>query len=172
MRALVLIVPVLLLAGCGKSAGDSKDATAITVDAKGEGGDAVAINADGKTGDVSVKVPGFEGKMQLPNISINAADFDIDGVKLYPGSKVSGMHVNADSSKAKETGTVSFEFTSPAEPAKVAAYLRKAFAEKGTTLAGTDTAMTGTKADGDALAISLAAAPARQTTGKISIDGK
>ena len=172
MRALVLIAPVLLLAGCGQSGSDSKDGTAITVDAKGEGGDDVAINADGKTGDVSVKVPGFEGKMQLPNININAEDFDIDGVKLYPGSKINGMHVNADSAKGNETGLVSFNFTSPAEPATVAAYLRKAFAEKGTTLAGTDTAMSGTKADGDAFAISLAAAPSGQTSGKISIDGK
>jgi hypothetical protein len=172
MRRSILLFPLLMLAACGDRGNDNKDGTSFTLDGKGEDGEDVAINADGKSGDVEIKVPGFEGKVSLPKININSTNFDIDGVKLYPGSSVSGMHVSADSGRDKHKEDVTFNFTSPADPAKVAAYLREAFAEKKVVLAGGDAALSGTQADGDRFIIKLAPAAAGQTSGTISIGGK
>ena len=45
-------------------------------------------------------------------------DFDIDGVKLYPGSKVGSVDVNAGETGGKDKARVEMGFTSPAAPAK------------------------------------------------------
>src|SRR3546814_12802169 len=88
MRLAFLIPPMLLLAACGQGE-DKKDATEI------------AINADGDDGGVQIKTGQNGGKLTIGgtdgtavNINIPAfvyfdpeGAFDIDGGKLYTGSK-------------------------------------------------------------------------------------
>src|SRR3546814_10409966 len=47
-----------------------------------------------------------------------ASDFDIDGVKLYPGSQVTKVDVDADDKNGADKATVKLGFTSPAAPTK------------------------------------------------------
>ncbi len=39
---------------------------------------------DGNTGAVAINVPGFSGKLDLPKIHLDADDFEMNGVHLYP----------------------------------------------------------------------------------------
>ena len=50
---------------------------------------------DGGSGQVKIDVPGFEANIKLPKVQLDAANFDIGGVKLYPGSKVTSMNIDA-----------------------------------------------------------------------------
>src|SRR3546814_7619615 len=74
-----------------------------------------------------------------------ASDFDIDGVKLYPGSQVTKVDVDADDKNGADKATVKLGFTSPAAPTKAADWMTAEFAKKGLkvtrsgdTLAGKD----------------------------------
>ena len=107
----LLLLP-LVTAGCGKGDGG----TSISV--KDEGGRTVA-SAGGNSGQVKLDVSGFEGKITLPKIKLDASNFDLNGVHLSPGSQISGFNLQAGENK----GGVRVTFTSPAEPATVRDWL-------------------------------------------------
>jgi hypothetical protein len=169
MRTVFFIAPLLLLSACGSSKDEGGAGTSVNIDAKGESGEDVAIRADGDTGAVTMKVPGFEGKFALPKMHIGGDNFDIDGVTLYPGSKVTTFNVAATNSEKDGPTNVSIAFTSPADPSKVAAYFRKAFKDESIDLSGIDSALTGKNKDGDNFIITLAPGSAGQTNGKIAL---
>ena len=169
MRAAFLFLPLIALSACHQREKSGDGGTSVSINAKDNDGSDVAIRADGDTGKVSVKIPGFEGKVTLPKVMLSSSNFEIDGVKLYPGSKVGSVNVNADKSGGKDESKVDIAFTSPADPAKVAAYLRSAFAERQVTFAGNDSSMTGKTSDGDDFIISLTPGAAGQTAGTVAI---
>jgi hypothetical protein len=169
MRSLLLLAIVALpLAACEGNVKDGETGTSVSIDAEGNSGETVKVTADGNSGEVAVNVPGFAGKLDLPKFVLNNSNFDIDGVKLYPGSTITRMNVNAkDGGDAK----VDIAFTAPAEPAKVADYLQKAFAEKKMAVTTSGTALSGTTTDGNAFSIALEPG-AGGTAGRINIDAK
>lgn len=110
MRLPTLILLLALpLAACGKGDGG----TSISV--KDERGKTVA-SADGEGGQVKLDVPGFSGKIKLPRIKLDAGNFDLNGVHLYPGSTINSFDVQAGDNN---DGGVRVVFTSPAQPATV-----------------------------------------------------
>ncbi|RYH08056.1 MAG: hypothetical protein EON57_05645 [Alphaproteobacteria bacterium] len=165
-----LAIPLILLAGCemkvGKDDGDKGDAS-LKIGADGN----VAITADDGADGVSVSVPGFEAKVKVPGIEMGGENLDIDGIKLYPGSKLKG--INVTDQKGPGNGLVDMRFTSPAAPDKVAAHFAQAardndFTAVNVTNAGGTATMTAKKADGDDLTITME--PAKDgTEGRILI---
>lgn len=160
MRKAVLgltVVPLLLLGACemkvGKDDG-AKDSASVKVDANGN----VAIAANDGADGVSVSVPGFEGKVKIPGMELGGDHMDIDGMKLYPGSKLSGINVTDQSGAG--TGVVEMRFTSAATPDKIAAYYAAAAPENDFTdvkvaeAKGVST-VTARKSDGDRLTITI-----------------
>ncbi|MES2057391.1 MAG: hypothetical protein V4564_15765 [Pseudomonadota bacterium] len=110
--ALILALP---LAACDSGG----DGTTISINASGTDGNMVAgVDKDGQ---VSVNVPGFSGKLKLPKMKLDAGDFDLNGVKLYPGSTISAMNVDAkDGGKGgTDSGRVRISFDSPGTPKAV-----------------------------------------------------
>jgi hypothetical protein len=161
MKELIWIaVPALMLAACGDKASDqSGDSADVTINAKGEDGDTVSITADGKGSKVNIKGDGVNINADLPGIDgLNlGSDFDIDGVKLYPGAKITSVNIAAESSKAGDKqGLVRFGMTAPAAPATVLDWYAKAFAAKGMKAALNGNALNGETKDGDAFTIELA----------------
>ena len=59
-----------------------------------DGDENVSIHAD-ESGHVSFNLPIAQGKVKLPEGMMHNGDFDIDGVKLMPGSKVTGFNLDA-----------------------------------------------------------------------------
>lgn len=171
MRSLLLIaLAALPLAACEGNVKEGETGTAITIDAEGNSGDAVAIQANGETGRVAIKVPGFEGNLNVPRFVLDNSNFDLDGVKLYPGSKITNVNVAANKA-GNDEAKVNIAFTSPAEPDKVADYLRKAFAENKVAVTANGTSLSGTMTDGEAFSIALEPG-AGGTAGRIAIDAK
>lgn len=154
-----IAVPALLLAACGEKAdAPAGDVPEVTINAKGEGGGAVQINANAETSSISIDGDGVKINADLPGIDgmdINK-DFEINGVKLYPGAKITSINVNADSRLPEgQQGRVEFGMTAPAAPDVVLNWYAKAFSAKGIATTTKGSMLSGKTADGEVFAIEL-----------------
>ena len=157
------------VSACGSKHDKDEHGTTITVDAKDHDGKSVQVKADGETGRVAINVPGFDANIKLPKVLLDHENFDIDGVKLYPGSKVDTVNVNADDRGGKHKAIVKIGFSAPSDPATVSAWFQKALADKSIAAKVTGNSLAGTTGDGNAFAIDFAAGAAGKTAGIITI---
>lgn len=165
MRNLALVaVAALALAGCGEKEKKAANPTGVAVWDDGK----PAAAESGDKGKFAMNLPGFDLKMDLPQAMFDKSDFEIDGVKLYPGSKITAMAI----AKPKSGGeaNVDIGFVAPADPAAVRAYFVKAFGDRLETGAA-DGALSGETSDGDVFTIDLAPAANGGSTGKLRING-
>lgn len=150
MRALLaLAIATLPLTACDIQKTDKDDKT-------------VTFNAS-DNGAVAFQVPGVKGSIKLPGAMMAHGDMDVDGVKLYPDSRVTSVN-------AGDTG-VTIGFSSPATIAALKAYYAKQFAEKGVNATVQGDGFAGKTKDGDDFTLSLAEAGDR-TTGTMVIRDK
>jgi hypothetical protein len=78
---------------------------------KSQAGDETAsINAD-ESGKVDFNLPFVNGSVKLPEGVMHNGEFDIDGVKMIPGGKVTGVSVLA----AEKGSDVDIAFSAPAD---------------------------------------------------------
>ena len=150
---LFLIVP--LLAGCNVHSKNPAD-----------GDENVSIQAD-ESGHIAFNMPMVEGKVKVPGMMMHNGNVDIDGVKLMPGSSVTGLNVNADDKGA----TVQMSFTAPASPDEVRSYFAGEFKKQGVEVALAGDAVTGTSRDGNPFVIHVSPA-ANGSQGRIDIQDK
>ena len=105
----------LSLAACD----DGTPGTSISINS--DDGNMVA-GVDGN-GQLAINLPGgFAGKIKLPKMTLDAENFDMNGVHLFPGSTISGMNVDAND---KDGGVVRVRFNSPASPSTVRDWFRE-----------------------------------------------
>jgi hypothetical protein len=168
MRRAFLLLPLLTLAACG-----SGDGTSIKINAKSdENGSSTTVTTDGN-GQAAIKVPGFEGKIRLPQIHVNAENFDLNGVKLYPNSKVSQLNVDAeDKGDGKDKGTVYIAFESPAAIATVQAWFRDKMTARGFKVDADGTGLKGTTDEGEPFRLALNADGGQKTKGQLEVGSK
>jgi hypothetical protein len=163
--------PLALLAACSLKVGKNQsDANMASVKVAEDGNVAITAN-DGSTG-VSVSVPGFDARVKVPGMHIGGEHMDIDGMKLYPGTKLDG--INVTDQKGPGNGQVDMRFTSPGTPDKIAAYYAAAarnedFSNINVSSQGGRATLTARKKDGDDLTISMEPATGGSTTGRILI---
>ena len=169
MRAslLALAAPLALLSGCGGN-GDNDTGTSISITGNDNEGKPAAASLDGKSGEVKIDVPGFEANIKLPKLQLDADNFDIGGVKLYPGSKVTAMNIDTGK-KAKVGDTVTIAFDSPADVATVKAWFIEKMKAESFTLAEAATGISGKTDEGDAFTLTLTPGAAGQSKGAINI---
>jgi len=154
MTRLKLLVLVPLLTGCGIHAKNPR------------GDDNVSIQAD-ENGHIAFNLPIAQGQVKIPTGMMEKSNFDIDGVKLMPGSKVNGFSLDAH----HEAATVNMSFTAPAAPDQVRAYFVDQFRQKGVEAALSGDAVTGKSKDGSPFTIQVNPAP-NGSQGKIVIQSK
>ena len=155
MRFAVLALP-LLLAGCD-----------VETRNPAQGDNKVSLNADA-SGNVAFDFPFAEGRIKLPAGMMENSDFDLDGVKLMPGAKMTGFRVDADNGPAK----VDLSFTAPLPPAEARNYFVQQFEEKGVSAAAAGDSISGTSKDGTAFVIRFAGADGGTTNGTIELRPK
>lgn len=178
MRASLLLLPLMAtLAACDvETSSDTTDAnatgTSININAKGEKGEDVRITADGETGKVSVNLPGFDANVKLPKAMLKDTDFDIDGVKLYPGSTIASINVQGDQSGVWDGDRVQIIYAAPAEPKPVRDWFAKAFAEKSVEAKISGESLTGKTKDGTPFVMSFTPGKGGTTTGTIVIEDR
>ena len=156
MKYALIALPLALgLVACS-SKDETEEGTTVNIDATTDEGSTVKITADGKTGNVGFKVPGFDTNIRLPKKLLDDSNFDIDGVKLYPGSTVDTVNITANDKGGKDEQTdVRIGFTSPADPAKVSDWFKDQFGKQSIKAEGDATKLTGTTKDGEVFTIEL-----------------
>ena len=154
----------LSLSACHRS---SDKGTTISFNATDTNGN-VTATADGATGQVALDIPGFSGKLTLPKIKLDGDDFDMNGVHLYPGTKIGTMNIAAGNG---HDGNVHIGFESPADPATVHDWLSPRLAKAGYALTSHGTDLIGKTDDGKPVSILLSPASAGHTDGIIKMGG-
>lgn len=115
--------------------------------------DNVSINAD-ETGNIAFNVPFIQGQVKVPGSMMHGGDFDIDGVKLMPGSAISGFKLNA----GDQGSTVDISFKAPGTLDQTRAYFLDQFKQKGVNAVASGDGISGTSKDGSPFVIHLTAA--------------
>lgn len=151
--ALLLLVP--LLAGCNVH---SKNPAS--------GDENVSIHAD-EGGNIAFDLPIVKGQVKVPAMMMHNGNIDIDGVKMMPGSSVTGFSVLAGDKGAN----VNMAFTVPASPDEVRTYFLDQFKKQGAEVALAGDAVTGKSKDGNPFTIHVSPA-ANGSQGKIEIQDK
>jgi hypothetical protein len=168
MQRAFLLLTLLPLGACGSGEG-----TSIKINAKSdEHGSSTTVSTDGN-GQAAIKVPGFEGSIKLPQIHVNAENFDLNGVKLYPNSTVNELNVDAeDKADGKDTGHVHIAFESPAALGTVQGWFRDKMTARGFKVEAAGNGLKGTTDDGDPFRLSLAASGDQKSKGTLDVGNK
>ncbi len=160
MRSTPTLVLALALGACG---GNS---SSFSFDAKSDGNATVDVD----NGTVAIKGGGFEGSFKMPKMAVTAADFDINGVKLYPGSTLADFHLSGEDKQGgdQDKGNVSLRFESPAPLAKVQDWFRTSLTEHKFKFAAKGDGFAGTTDDGNQFNLELSSAGGK-TKGKMEV---
>jgi hypothetical protein len=158
-RLLLIALIALPLAGCNKP----EDATSISINA--DSGNVLGA-MDGKSGEVKLDVPGFSGKIKLPRIQLDASNFDLNGVHLYPGSTIDT--VNIDGAQT-DNGSVKVSFTSPATPATVQQWFQDRLNKVGYTVNPGGNGLVGTTDENKPFALDLTPDGSDRAKGTITL---
>jgi hypothetical protein len=155
MNRYLLFMTLPLLAGCNVH---SKNPA---------GGDEnVSIRAD-ESGQIAFNLPIAEGRLKVPAGMMHNGNFDMDGVKLMPGSSMTGFNLNSHDGNT----TVEMSFNSPASPDEVRAYFVDQFKKQGVEAALAGDVVTGKSKDGSPFVIRIGPA-SNGSAGKIEIQDK
>ena len=161
VTACIIVLP---LAACD----GAQQGTSIAINATGEDGNMIA-GVDGKTGQVSFNAPGVSGKIKLPKIQLDAGNFDMNGVHLYPGSTISSMNIDAHDKPGKDDdGTVRVSFESPAAPATVRDWFSRKLSDAGYKIRIDGNGLAGTSDEGKPFRLDLTPAGADHSSGTIT----
>jgi hypothetical protein len=162
------MLTLLPLTACGSGEG-----TSIKINAKSdEHGSTTTVSTDGN-GQAAIKVPGFEGSIKLPQVHVNAENFDLNGVKLYPNSRVSELNVDAETrDDGKGKGNVHVAFESPAALAMVQGWFRDKMTARGFKVEADGDGLKGTTDEGDPFRLQLHADGDQRSKGTLDLGSK
>ncbi len=139
-------------------------------------GASVSINADGgnvlgaingETGEMKIDVPGFQGTVKLPKIKIDTGNFDLNGVRLYPGSSIKTLNIVGDD----KAGGLRVAFASPATPAIVRDWFAQRLGKVGYKVHPEGANLIGTTDENKPFRLELAPDGNDKATGTIVISG-
>ena len=106
----------------------------------------------------------------VPKAGMSGANFDLNGIELYPGSTIRDFKLDAQDGKdGADSGKVAVRFDSPAALAKVQPWFRDTLTKRGYTLAPKGDGFTGVNAEGDKVALELTADGADKTNGRLEV---
>ena len=155
MNGPVLLLLVPMLAACNMHSKNPAD-----------GDENVSIHAD-ESGHIAFNLPIAEGRVKVPAAMMHNGNFDLDGVKLMPGSSVTGFNLNA----GHDGATVDMSFSAPASPDEVRSYFLGQFKEQRVQAALAGDSITGKSKDGSPFIIHVSPAP-NGSKGIISVQSK
>lgn len=139
MNRTAILLAIPLLAAChvqGKDAAQSDEK--------------VTINAD-ENGKVAFDLPFAKGEVKLPGSLLDKGNINLDGVKLMPGSKMTGFSLFGGDKGSK----VRMTFSNPSSPDAVRAYYLGEFKAKGLQAQATADGVRATSKDGSPFTIQL-----------------
>lgn len=133
-------------------------------------GNGSALNK-AEEGEVSINAPGFQMKINIPEGLRREANIQDDSGVIYPGSTVTGIHVEGGRERGKSDGEVELRFASADAPDRVAAWYQEPARARDFTIAtasrqGAAHMFAGTTKDNGRFRISLAPRAGGGTEGR------
>ncbi|MES3100357.1 hypothetical protein [Sphingomonas faeni] len=158
--AVVGLTSLLALSACDRS----NEGASVSINA--DGGNVLgAIN--GETGEMKIDVPGFQGSVKLPKIKIDTGNFDLNGVRLYPGSSIKTLNIVGDD----KAGGLRVAFASPATPTIVRDWFAQRLGKVGYQVHAEGPNLIGTTDENKPFRLELAPDGKDKATGTIVISG-
>lgn len=133
--------------------------TSVTINA--DGGNTLA-SVDGNSGDMKFDIPGMSGQIKLPKVQLDASNFDLNGVRLYPGSTINGFNI---ASGGRDTVTIGF--TSPGSADQVRGWFQERLGNVGFTVKPDGLGLVGTTDEHKPFRLTLANQGAGHAKGMI-----
>ena len=165
LRILLCAVVLVPLAACDSG----KDGSSFSINTSDSDGNATA-SVDGK-GQATIDTPFFKGKVTLPKLKLDATNFEMNGVHLYPGSTIGGMNVDVkDRPGNTDDGRVRVTFASPAAPATVRDWFKDKLNAAGFKLTASGYGLTGKTDEDKPFTLELAPDGADKSNGVITIE--
>lgn len=170
LASISLIATLALSAACEAKLGKEADAAD-----SGSAANAGASSAEGKAEEntFSMKMPGVDIKVAIPESVRANATFDGDSDIIYPGARFNGLHVQGEKEGAGRHGGVEIRFASTDPAEKIAAWYRdparKDFSVASANQEGNGFKIAGKQKDGDAITVHLAPKPGGGTDGRLVI---
>ena len=172
LKFAALVLPVALLAGChAKVDRKDKDGTSFekTVDIDSDGAHST-VSIGGDHG-FKIDADGFKAAIDIPGMAMGGKHFELDGMKLYPGSTVKGMSVKAHDRDGDKSGTVTVTFASPGTPDAVLTHAEAQAKDEDYEVTRSGLTLTGKK-DDDHSFVYTVAADGNGSTGTIVMTDK
>jgi hypothetical protein len=164
-KYLILLAALpLALSACSKSEEDSVDGSGVSIDFSDDGKpDAEKIKiGGGDDSKFSIKADGFSMEVDLPSITLDSDDFDMNNVDLYPGSQVTSFDIEDADGKS---GKVQISFRAPASAEKLADWYEGLLSGKDFKVARDGTNLSGKTDGGDPFSLALTKISAKQSKG-------
>ncbi len=156
---------VLAMAGCNRSG----EGTTVSINA--DGGNMMGA-IDGETGEMKIDVPGFNGSVKLPKIKLDSGDFDLNGVRLYPGSSIGNLNIVSNQKNGVDSGGgLRVSFSSPATPTIVRDWFAQRLSKVGYQVHAEGANLVGTTDENKPFRLELAPDGADKAKGTIVISG-
>lgn len=161
---ILLLMPLALLAACERKG----DGAAVEIRS---GNGSTNITAEpGKDSRLKVDTPGFKMDVSVPFMGALTEKMEVGGVRLYPGSKIAGVNINATDSK--DDGRFALRFSAPATRDKVNQWFEQQFAANGFRMQLQGSRFAGTSDEGNPTTLDLRDAPNGATEGELRIEDK
>jgi len=161
----------LLLSACSKaddSDASSDDGFEMSIDLgddSEEGSGKINIGGeDGEKSKFSIKTEGFSMDVDLPSVSLDSDDFDLNNVSLYPGTKVTGLNVNSEDG---EGGKVTLNFVAPADVETITSWFESKMAAEDFIVSKDGNVLKGKTDEGDAFLLKLTEKSGDETKGAL-----
>jgi hypothetical protein len=167
MRIMLVPFAALSLAAC--SGGDG-NGTSITFDGETENGTATTISTDGNSGAMKIDLPGFKADIAMPKLKLDAGDFEMNGVNLYPGSTITSMNITDGGNGGEGSGGVTVRFAAPATADVVRTWFGDQLQQAGFKLTTAGNALSGTTEEGKPFRMDLTP-NGKASDGTITIGG-
>ena len=157
-RRLLAMAATLALTACNHP----DKGTTVTINT--DDGNSIA-SVDGNSGQVKLAIPGFTGKIDLPKLQLDASNFDMNGVHLYPGSTIDTVDIG----NAGKDGGVRIAFTSPATPDQVRDWFQARLSKVGFTVKPDGRGLSGSTDENKPFTLTLTGQGADKATGTIRL---
>lgn len=151
----------LALSACSKDDEGSGLSVDFSDDSKPDA-EKIRIGGDGEDSKFSIKADGFSMEVDLPSITLDSENFDMNNVDLYPGSQVTGFDIEDEKGKG---GKVQISFKAPAGADQLADWYAGQLSGKKFDVTRDGTNLSGKTDEGDPFSLALTEISAEQSRG-------
>lgn len=165
-KYLILLAALpLALSACSKVDDSSDDGSGMSIDFSDDSksdAEKIKIGGGGEDSKFSIKADGFSMEVDLPSITLDSDDFDMNDVDLYPGSHVTSFAVQ---DKGGQGGKVKIGFKAPLAAQKLADWYETQLTGNYFEVARDGTNLSGKTEEGDPFSLTLTELSGDETKG-------